>query len=228
MITYSVLSGSNTEVCQRILMVCADSLKKEGLDVLDATWGEGGFWRTLDGSPHKVWAADLLEDVVKAKEHPFVQEAVQCSARELSEHFGKAAFDVVILDPPFHSSSQKVDIEGKARKLALGEKANEIRYAKAYSNKERYQTKNPLSIFYPSQVCTILRPGGFFLLKIMDNSDGWWHFKAYEHLQWTGFGLRWMFIHDFTWGGTRPLPTMGRNEGVRPAHAYWMVFQKAT
>ena len=226
MITYTVLQGSNTVVCQRILRVCADALKKPGLDVLDATWGEGGFWRVLDGCPHRVWAADLLEDVVKAKEKRFVVEAVQCSARVLADHFPKAGFDVVILDPPFHSSSQKVDIKAKSGKLALGEKANEIRYAKAYSNKERYQTKNPLSVFYPSQIQQILRSAGFFLLKIMDNVDGWWHFKAYEYLSNSRFKLRWVFIHDFTWRGSRPLPTTGRREGVRSAHAYWMVFQK--
>lgn len=214
MTIYTVIKGTNVETCQRIL----SSLLKQGDRVLDATYGDGTFWRgMLNEHSYKLVKSDL---------EPSASDVLKVDLLSIDDTFPAGYFNAIIIDPPFITrkmfagSKQTAEIIA-GRKPTKGSKEE---YVVTYSQYKRYNASHPLNIFRMSQIAHCLKKDGWFILKIMDTdmqSTGVWY-ASDAYMRAKGLlDLKYVFIQDIG-----KLPNARGTSSIRINHNYWMVFKK--
>lgn len=193
---------SNEEGFARILRLYA----RPGHTIVDATFGNGRFWKNVDQSIYDLHASDLARDGVDLRALPL----------------GPVSIDMVVLDPPYRYKPAKnvpqdaVDGHGKVDGLynlttTLRNTAEVIDlYVKGFVEADR-----------------VLRVGGFLVVKCQDTvQDGknlWVHVTLMAEADRLGFACRDLLVV----APSSVLKTRWeRQRHLRKGHSYFLVFRK--
>ena len=151
----SVFIGSDSEMIARIL-----TLHNAGSEILDATFGHGGFWRwevPIASETLNLTAIDRrmgCQDLTRRKASPGILRHF-ARADWTALPFRDRSFDVVICDPPFMSRAGSKSVMNRR-----------------YTSNESYQDLLLSLQRALGEFDRVLKRGGFVVLKMMDLTEG--------------------------------------------------------
>lgn len=192
---------SNEEGFERIVRLYA----RPGQTIVDPTFGNGRFWRSIDRSEYDVRATDLA-DGIDLRALPYADESV----------------DMVVLDPPYRytpaRNKRHEDTEGHGEVDGL----YNLQAAKLTN------TKSVIALYRSGfeEANRVLRLGGFLVVKCQDTvQDGkniWVHTILMKIAEELGFACRdLLVVAPASVTKTR----WKRQRHLRKAHSYFLIFR---
>jgi hypothetical protein len=201
--TLTTVCTSNEDGFARILSLYA----RPGFVVVDPTYGNGRFWKSIDKTRYTTLCTDLSREGVDLRTLPYESDSV----------------DLEVIDPPYRYTPAKntrhEDTPGHGKVDAL--------YNLQASALRNTEEVIQLYIAGMHEALRVLRQGGYLVLKCQDTvQDGrqvWVHVRLMQEAERLGFACRDLLV-------VAPVSILGtrwkHQRHLRKAHSYFLVFRK--